>query len=118
MIRRPPRSTLFPYTTLFRSRLFARLYNATTDPVVATQPVGGDGSFAFTGLSDGAYQVLAGEDESNDGVLGRPGGRLGAFGGMATPTTLSVAGRGTYAAPFLVGLPLEREPDDAPSDAD
>src|SRR5947199_2322688 len=25
MIRRPPRSTLFPYTTLFRSRLFERL---------------------------------------------------------------------------------------------
>src|SRR5256885_7304426 len=24
MIRRPPRSTLFPYTTLFRSHLFAR----------------------------------------------------------------------------------------------
>src|SRR2546430_10895639 len=24
MIRRPPRSTLFPYTTLFRSRLFAK----------------------------------------------------------------------------------------------
>src|SRR5258705_11712110 len=25
MIRRPPRSTLFPYTTLFRSRVFALL---------------------------------------------------------------------------------------------
>src|SRR2546426_2436243 len=25
MIRRPPRSTLFPYTTLFRSRLLTRL---------------------------------------------------------------------------------------------
>src|SRR5690242_21345288 len=25
MIRRPPRSTLFPYTTLFRSRLYLRL---------------------------------------------------------------------------------------------
>src|SRR5256885_11856012 len=25
MIRRPPRSTLFPYTTLFRSRLISRL---------------------------------------------------------------------------------------------
>src|SRR2546422_6906648 len=25
MIRRPPRSTLFPYTTLFRSSLFARM---------------------------------------------------------------------------------------------
>src|SRR5256885_5704292 len=28
MIRRPPRSTLFPYTTLFRSTLFSR-YNQT-----------------------------------------------------------------------------------------
>src|SRR5205814_10199572 len=26
MIRRPPRSTLFPYTTLFRSLLYARLW--------------------------------------------------------------------------------------------
>src|SRR2546430_13596330 len=26
MIRRPPRSTLFPYTTLFRSRLAQRLH--------------------------------------------------------------------------------------------
>src|SRR2546422_5562359 len=28
MIRRPPRSTLFPYTTLFRSALLARLPRA------------------------------------------------------------------------------------------
>src|SRR5258706_2084062 len=28
MIRRPPRSTLFPYTTLFRSRLIARMIAA------------------------------------------------------------------------------------------
>src|SRR2546421_7028950 len=27
MIRRPPRSTLFPYTTLFRSRYSIRLYD-------------------------------------------------------------------------------------------
>src|SRR3712207_9062881 len=31
MIRRPPRSTLFPYTTLFRSE---RVLGALTDPVV------------------------------------------------------------------------------------
>src|SRR2546425_8977296 len=31
MIRRPPRSTLFPYTTLFRSRL-AKITRATLDP--------------------------------------------------------------------------------------
>src|SRR2546429_5413100 len=29
MIRRPPRSTLFPYTTLFRSRRFANLSRGT-----------------------------------------------------------------------------------------
>src|SRR5437588_4568668 len=36
MIRRPPRSTLFPYTTLFRSRMFRRPFDnyrtAITDP--------------------------------------------------------------------------------------
>src|SRR5438093_6563532 len=35
MIRRPPRSTLFPYTTLFRSRGFAR---ATSCPGRAARP--------------------------------------------------------------------------------
>src|SRR3712207_7012534 len=30
MIRRPPRSTLFPYTTLFRSKLDCELYLAAT----------------------------------------------------------------------------------------
>src|SRR5258705_11280742 len=38
MIRRPPRSTLFPYTTLFRS-------------------TNGSGIYAFTGLAAGQYQV-------------------------------------------------------------
>ena len=28
MIRRPPRSTLFPYTTLFRSHLLAEVHDA------------------------------------------------------------------------------------------
>src|SRR3712207_7089265 len=37
MIRRPPRSTLFPYTTLFRSGLVGDV--ARTDPVVGDQPV-------------------------------------------------------------------------------
>src|SRR2546427_5500837 len=32
MIRRPPRSTLFPYTTLFRSRLGVELDGAGGDP--------------------------------------------------------------------------------------
>src|SRR5690242_21533512 len=32
MIRRPPRSTLFPYTTLFRSRRFVRLVARSAGP--------------------------------------------------------------------------------------
>src|SRR5256884_8704290 len=34
MIRRPPRSTLFPYTTLFRSRLFPLINEANGSGVV------------------------------------------------------------------------------------
>src|SRR5260221_6309751 len=38
MIRRPPRSTLFPYTTLFRSRLWSRLVRAkkSSSPLITT----------------------------------------------------------------------------------
>src|SRR5258708_14075491 len=38
MIRRPPRSTLFPYTTLFRSKHFAKIHAAGAVPLSA----GGD----------------------------------------------------------------------------
>src|SRR5258708_31458221 len=40
MIRRPPRSTLFPYTTLFRSRLSSpsHLCHPAADPVQAIFP--------------------------------------------------------------------------------
>src|SRR5256885_10994165 len=45
MIRRPPRSTLFPYTTLFRSGLVRRsISRAPSSPQVAgfVEPAGGD----------------------------------------------------------------------------
>src|SRR3712207_8857508 len=59
MIRRPPRSTLFPYTTLFRSllgegRLVARLG--------ADEPVGG-------------LDVMIGEDRTQEPLHGGGGGR-------------------------------------------
>src|SRR2546430_11342808 len=41
MIRRPPRSTLFPYTTLFRSRIEA-LHCRVADDVFAKSVVDGD----------------------------------------------------------------------------
>src|SRR5256885_7143113 len=45
MIRRPPRSTLFPYTTLFRSRALALLLALAPAPLAAQvhpAPGGGD----------------------------------------------------------------------------
>src|SRR3712207_7462889 len=52
MIRRPPRSTLFPYTTLFRSRIaLDNLLSVTRPPPVKKRPVGfappPRGGFAF-----------------------------------------------------------------------
>src|SRR5258707_5751304 len=48
MIRRPPRSTLFPYTTLFRSVQLALI------PVHVTTPFGG----AVTGLNRGNFHLF------------------------------------------------------------
>src|SRR3712207_6862244 len=51
MIRRPPRSTLFPYTTLFRSYTFlvgsaTTKYGATTSSVLATTVLPWLGAFS------------------------------------------------------------------------
>src|SRR2546430_13364865 len=38
MIRRPPRSTLFPYTTLFRSQIRARMNGSDEDEAAGADP--------------------------------------------------------------------------------
>src|SRR2546430_8811426 len=50
MIRRPPRSTLFPYTTLFRSTLYAGIGNGWG--VFKSTNGGGSWSAVNTGLPD------------------------------------------------------------------
>src|SRR5690625_5548065 len=69
MIRRPPRSTLFPYTTLFRSHLVVEL-------VVTLTGVGhgvGDGGLFARGQDTGPSEFLAGErgftDRGGEGTL-------------------------------------------------
>src|SRR2546422_7202957 len=64
MIRRPPRSTLFPYTTLFRSQLFGaadqrlvavdapKLLTAAADQPAASRPIPTGGDVAATRWGD------------------------------------------------------------------
>src|SRR2546422_9165140 len=54
MIRRPPRSTLFPYTTLFRSLLPAALVG-----LVVHYPAYRAVGFVATGMAKGAEDALA-----------------------------------------------------------
>src|SRR2546425_5916509 len=50
MIRRPPRSTLFPYTTLFRSQTSPEAYSLVVDTVQGVRVVGTSRAGVFYGL--------------------------------------------------------------------
>src|SRR2546430_16905036 len=68
MIRRPPRSTLFPYTTLFRSR--------SDDPPDALDraPVAGEAPALALGLDqDEEEPLVPGEEVARAGTLGPHG---------------------------------------------
>src|SRR2546430_12831191 len=66
MIRRPPRSTLFPYTTLFRSVL--RFSLGFGRPVVSVR--WGETEYCISWLPVGGYVKMAGlEDEGLAGEL-------------------------------------------------
>src|SRR3712207_8078359 len=62
MIRRPPRSTLFPYTTLFRSGVASSLLSLVRKEVVRPVPadIGSGDAFKFRHIliRDAAYQAL------------------------------------------------------------
>src|SRR3989454_12146828 len=63
MIRRPPRSTLFPYTTLFRSALDGKFFNDAKRAMDLHAPFGGlRGEFrgpVFRQVRDQAEQMIA-----------------------------------------------------------
>src|SRR3989442_6266815 len=68
MIRRPPRSTLFPYTTLFRSLVFGELgayLGATGRRTLAADPVGQRAADRREGHRD-AGAATENEDEGED----------------------------------------------------
>src|SRR3712207_7910943 len=62
MIRRPPRSTLFPYTTLFRSRggtTFAFVTDGIEAALERAREAAGDGDVMVAGGAQAVRQVLA-----------------------------------------------------------
>src|SRR3712207_8491357 len=69
MIRRPPRSTLFPYTTLFRSVL---------EPLRQAQhlPLLGDGEFRVAARNHGREDPVAGLEAAHPGTQDRKSTRL------------------------------------------
>src|SRR3712207_8269613 len=67
MIRRPPRSTLFPYTTLFRSDVFHVGDLAATDVQLVTFS-GGAGADTFNASGSRTSGVVFGGD-GNDTVI-------------------------------------------------
>src|SRR2546426_3906835 len=81
MIRRPPRSTLFPYTTLFRSRgeksqrlvqfLTSKAGNSVT--LAATERAGDAGQLAAKAVADGFGCIVA---AGGDGTIDRKSTRL------------------------------------------
>src|SRR2546421_11259126 len=91
MIRRPPRSTLFPYTTLFRSRWYARYTpvagGGDLEPggegrvrLGVEGPVGGRGYFRGA-----AVYATSGADSLGAGARSASGPRVLVYSGLSLP---------------------------------
>jgi serine protease len=93
-----------------------RAVDAATGATVAEVAAPG-GSYTLSGLPDGSYYVVAGEDDSGDGQIGLPDRRFGAFGGISSPAPVTVSGAAGAFAAFSIGYPVEQEPNDLPAAA-
>src|SRR2546427_11508229 len=83
MIRRPPRSTLFPYTTLFRSMIIKHAESYRSQPI----PQGlldAIGEFVAAGFKSGVLKDTAGLKATKEGFRVRSsGGKLTVTGGTS-----------------------------------
>src|SRR3712207_9415059 len=86
MIRRPPRSTLFPYTTLFRSRLAVGVYaTSASTPLFFAQAIGrfvrarrtGETATVFLPSVPHLLGLASEMEAERDHVLGAPKQREG-----------------------------------------
>src|SRR3712207_3381891 len=74
MIRRPPRSTLFPYTTLFRSVLVGKAREAVTKLMNNDRKGAGVvGGSEVIGIENATATVCRGVDKHDDVLIRRAG---------------------------------------------
>src|SRR5258708_11414728 len=88
MIRRPPRSTLFPYTTLFRSKFFACLVRFESSSVPTTLPTAYD-VYPLDGRHDGGYYTVK-DCVTIDGIITTIIDRKSGSAGMPRPISYAV----------------------------
>src|SRR3712207_9445401 len=96
MIRRPPRSTLFPYTTLFRShvrRYLLRLVDHLLGGQVHSDPAHGEAPGAVGVPAVGGEGCVAVEDLD---VVGRDAEGVGGYLGPGGDVALAVRGGAGY----------------------
>jgi len=90
-------------------QLYVRAIDTTTGAIWGTTTATPGVPYNVSGLPDGTYFVVAGEDEAGDGEIGAPGRRFGAFGGVSSPTQVSVSSSAGGFAAFIAGYPIEEE---------
>src|SRR5258706_4755056 len=101
MIRRPPRSTLFPYTTLFRSRRLAKYLPLSPEMAAAIEMDlrGETGEVHSTStIIDSDRQLAAGVQEKTQAKLEELKGKMGGTP-AATPPAPSAESPGQEPAP-------------------
>src|SRR3712207_166711 len=113
MIRRPPRSTLFPYTTLFRSWAFGlvpgtapslRGVGRTRSFVSDLGPDGAGGGAALDGVEHPLHLQPVGEGRRRVLALGDRGDQVDDLVGEAVLVAQAVPGRPPRADVGVVGL--------------
>src|SRR3712207_9147197 len=100
MIRRPPRSTLFPYTTLFRSTRGTKVQKF--DGMGITFPFLNDSS-AVMGLLVGEHATLVRFDPGAFGVSASLQYSWGPFMAGPVPVEITIGGTIGLSAHFAVG---------------
>jgi len=88
-------------------KIYVRAIDAGTGAVAKTVQAESDNTYSLTGLPQGSYYVVAGQDENGDGIIGFPGRRFGWAGG-SVPTPLTVSATGTVNASIPIGVPVEQ----------